>query len=114
MSTTLIPCCPPLILQHLSPSDAERLSAMFRVLGDSSRLQLLSLIAAQPTGAACVCELIEPLGLSQPTISHHLKVLFDAGFLTKERRGTWIYYRVVPQTLEMLCATLASPPKVSD
>jgi ArsR family transcriptional regulator, arsenate/arsenite/antimonite-responsive transcriptional repressor len=87
---------------------------MFRVLGDSSRLQLLSLIAAQPTGAACVCELIEPLGLSQPTVSHHLKVLFDAGFLTKERRGTWMYYRVVPQTLEMLCATLASPPIVCD
>jgi ArsR family transcriptional regulator, arsenate/arsenite/antimonite-responsive transcriptional repressor len=111
MNTTLFTaCCPPLVLEHLSPVDADQLAAMFRVLGDPSRLQLLSLIAAQPTGAACVCELIKPLGLSQPTVSHHLKVLFDAGFLTKERRGTWIYYRVVPQTLEMLCATLASPP----
>jgi ArsR family transcriptional regulator, arsenate/arsenite/antimonite-responsive transcriptional repressor len=114
MRTTLTTCCPPLVLQHLSPAEAEQLAVMFRVLGDSSRLQLLSLIAAQPTGAACVCELIEPLGLSQPTVSHHLKVLFDAGFLTKERRGTWMYYRVVPQTLEMLCATLASPPIVCD
>jgi ArsR family transcriptional regulator len=82
---------------------------MFRVLGEPSRLQLLSLIASQPEGVACVCELVEPLGLSQPTVSHHLKVLFDAGFLTKERRGTWIYYRVVSQTLQTLCATLASP-----
>jgi ArsR family transcriptional regulator len=82
---------------------------MFRVLGDPSRLQLLSLITAQPSGAACVCELIEPLGLSQPTVSHHLKVLFDAGFLTKERRGTWMYYRVVPQTLQALYSTLQPP-----
>ena len=109
MNTTLTTGCPPLVLRHLSPADAAQLATMFRVLGDPSRLQLLSLIAAQPTGAACVCELIEPLGLSQPTVSHHLKVLFDAGFLTKERRGTWMYYRVVPQMLEMLCATLASP-----
>ncbi len=86
---------------------------MFRVLGDPSRLQLLSLIASQPSGAACVCELIEPLGLSQPTVSHHLKVLFDAGFLTKERRGTWMYYRVVPQTLQALCATLEPPAELA-
>jgi ArsR family transcriptional regulator, arsenate/arsenite/antimonite-responsive transcriptional repressor len=111
MRTTLTTCCPPLVLQHLSPADAEQLAAMFRVLGDPSRLQLLSLIASQPTGAACVCELIEPLGLSQPTVSHHLKVLFEAGFLTKERRGTWMYYRVVPQTVQSLCATLTTPVK---
>jgi ArsR family transcriptional regulator, arsenate/arsenite/antimonite-responsive transcriptional repressor len=109
MKTISLNCCPPLLLNHLKSSDAAQLAAMFRVLGDSSRLQLLSLIAAQPTGAACVCELIEPLGLSQPTVSHHLKVLFEAGFLTKERRGTWMYYRVVPRTLEMLRESLASP-----
>jgi ArsR family transcriptional regulator len=112
MSNTLTACCPPLILQHLSPTDAEQLAALFRVLGEPSRLQLLSLIAAQPSGAACVCELIEPLGLSQPTVSHHLKVLFDAGFLTKERRGTWMYYRVVPQTLQALYSTLQPPATV--
>ncbi|WP_404785397.1 ArsR/SmtB family transcription factor [Altericista sp. CCNU0014] len=109
MKPFLSDCCPPLLLDHLKSSDAEQLAAMFRVLGDASRLQLLSLIAAQPAGAACVCELIEPLGLSQPTVSHHLKVLFDAGFLTKERRGTWMYYRVVPQALEALRESLASP-----
>jgi ArsR family transcriptional regulator, arsenate/arsenite/antimonite-responsive transcriptional repressor len=109
MDNTLLAICPPLVLQHLSPSEAEQLAAMFRVLGDPSRLQLLSLIASQPTGTACVCELIEPLGLSQPTVSHHLKVLFDAGFLTKERRGTWMYYRVVAQKLQALCATLSLP-----
>lgn len=113
METTLTNCCVPLLLQHLSFAEAERLAAMFRVLGEPSRLQLLSLIASQPTGTACVCELIEPLGLSQPTVSHHLKVLFDAGFLTKERRGTWMYYRVVPRTLEVLRESLASPSVVS-
>jgi ArsR family transcriptional regulator, arsenate/arsenite/antimonite-responsive transcriptional repressor len=103
--------CPPLLLKHLNPGEAEQLAVLFRVLGDPSRLQLLSLIASQPTGAACVCELIEPLGLSQPTVSHHLKVLYEAGFVTKERRGTWIYYQVVPQTLQTLCNIL-TPPKV--
>lgn len=112
MKTSLLNDCPPLLLNHLSAADAEQLATLFRVLGESSRLQLLSLIAAQPTGAACVCELIEPLGLSQPTVSHHLKVLYEAGFLTKERRGTWIYYRVVPETLQALCKTLA--PAVSE
>jgi ArsR family transcriptional regulator, arsenate/arsenite/antimonite-responsive transcriptional repressor len=109
MKTSLLGCCPPLLLKHLKSSDAERLAALFRVLGESSRLQLLSLIASQPTGAACACELIEPLGLSQPTVSHHLKVLYEAGFLTKERRGTWIYYRVVPEALQSLCQTLTPP-----
>jgi ArsR family transcriptional regulator, arsenate/arsenite/antimonite-responsive transcriptional repressor len=109
MKTRLADCCPSLLLNHLSHSDAEQLAVLFRVLGEPSRLQLLSLIASQPTGSACVCELIEPLGLSQPTVSHHLKVLYEAGFLQKERRGTWMYYRVVPQTLQALYANLTSP-----
>jgi ArsR family transcriptional regulator, arsenate/arsenite/antimonite-responsive transcriptional repressor len=109
MKTNLPDCCPPLLLKHLQPSEAEQLAVMFRVLGEASRLQLLSLIASQPTGAACVCELIEPLGLSQPTVSHHLKVLYDAGFLTKERRGTWIYYQVVPETFQAICSSLKLP-----
>jgi ArsR family transcriptional regulator, arsenate/arsenite/antimonite-responsive transcriptional repressor len=94
--------CPPLLLHHLLPAEAEQLAALFRVLGEPSRLQLLSLIAAQPTGSACACELIEPLGLAQPTVSHHLKVLYSAGLLEKERRGTWIYYRVVSEKFELL------------
>ncbi len=113
MKTFISDCCPPLLLKHLTPSDAEQLAVLFRVLGDPSRLQLLSLIASQPTGAACVCELIEPLGLSQPTVSHHLKVLYEAGFVTKERRGTWIYYQAVPQTLQMLCNILTPPTVIS-
>lgn len=101
--------CAPLLLRHLNHSDAEQIAVLFRVLGEPSRLQLLSLIASQPTGSACVCELIEPLGLSQPTVSHHLKVLYEAGFLTRERRGTWIYYQVVPETLQSLCSSLTLP-----
>ena len=68
-------------------------------LADPARLRLLSLIAAQPDREACNCELIEPLGLSQPTVSHHLKVLHDAGLLARERRGQWIYYRIVPEQM---------------
>jgi ArsR family transcriptional regulator, arsenate/arsenite/antimonite-responsive transcriptional repressor len=113
MKTPFSDCCPPLLLKHLSPRNAEQLAVLFRVLGEPSRLQLLSLIASQPTGAACVCDLIEPLGLSQPTVSHHLKVLYEAGFVTKERRGTWIYYQVVPQTLQTLCNILTPPEVIS-
>ncbi|MCG9891282.1 MAG: metalloregulator ArsR/SmtB family transcription factor [Thermosynechococcaceae cyanobacterium MS004] len=101
--------CPSLLLEHLSRPDAEQIAALFRVLGEPSRLQLLSLIASQPTGAACVCELIAPLGLSQPTVSHHLKVLHEAGFLTKERHGTWIYYKVVPEALQALSQSITQP-----
>jgi ArsR family transcriptional regulator, arsenate/arsenite/antimonite-responsive transcriptional repressor len=111
MKTSRAEDCPPLLLTHVSRTEAERLSALFRVLGDASRLQLLNLIASQPYGSACVCELIEPLGLSQSTVSHHLKVLHDAGFLDKERRGTWIYYRVVPETLQALQISLVSSEK---
>jgi len=75
---------------------------LFRVLGEPARLQLLSFIAAHPAGEACVCELTEPLGLSQPTVSHHLKVMFEAGLLQKERRGNWMYYKAVPEQLEAL------------
>lgn len=72
-----------------------------------ARLQILSLIAAQPSQEVCACELVETLGLAQPTVSHHLKVLYEAGLLTKERRGTWIYYRILPEKLAMLRAALS-------
>jgi ArsR family transcriptional regulator len=108
MKKRLFSECPPLLLKHLSRLEAEQLSSLFRVLSDASRLQLLSLIASQPNGAACVCELVEPLGLSQSTVSHHLKVLYEAGFLDKERRGTWIYYCVIPETLHLLCGSLTA------
>ncbi len=112
MKKTISDCCPPLLLRHLNHNEAEQIAVLFRVLGEPSRLQLLSLIASQPTGTACACELIEPLGLSQPTVSHHLKVLYEAGFLTKERRGIWIYYQIVPETLQSLCNSLILPAVV--
>lgn len=102
-------CCSPLLLDRLTPEAASELAALFRVLGEPARLQLLNLLATQPDGEACVCELIEPLGLSQPTVSHHLKVMYEAGLLHKERRGNWIYYRLVPERLEALRQALTVP-----
>jgi ArsR family transcriptional regulator, arsenate/arsenite/antimonite-responsive transcriptional repressor len=78
-----------------------------RVLGEPARLQMLSWIAAQPNQEVCACELVEALGLSQPTISHHLKVMYEAGLLDKERRGTWIYYRIVQNRLATLRDSLS-------
>jgi ArsR family transcriptional regulator, arsenate/arsenite/antimonite-responsive transcriptional repressor len=100
-------CCSPLFSGHLNPAEAESLAAVFRILGEPARLQILSLIAAQPMGEVCACGLTEPLGLSQPTVSHHLKVMDEAGLLQKERRGTWIYFRLVPERFEVLHKVLA-------
>lgn len=104
-----LPCCPPLLRRRLDRDDAEDLAATFRALSDPARLRLLNLIAAQPAGEACVCYLTEPLGLSQPTVSHHLKILNEAGLLAREKRGAWVYYRVVPGRIEDLRAALAPP-----
>lgn len=101
-SKSAIPCCPPLLAGKLTPADATQLAAIFRVLGEPTRLQMLSLIAAQSNQEVCACELVDILGLSQPTISHHLKVMYEAGLLEKERRGTWIYYRILPEKLALL------------
>lgn len=95
-------CCPPLLAGPLSVEQATSLAVLFRVLGEPVRLQMLSLIAAQPNQEVCACELVETLGLSQPTISHHLKVMYEAGLLDRERRKTWIYYRVVRAQLASL------------
>ncbi len=102
-----IPCCPPLLAGKLTPGEAVQLAAIFRVLSEPARLQMLSSIAAQPSQEVCACELVETLGLSQPTISHHLKVLYEAGLLEKERRGTWIYYQIVQDRLVGLRDVLA-------
>lgn len=95
-------CCSPLLSGQLTPEDAAQMAALFKILGEPARLQLLNLLAAQPQGEACVCELTEPLGLSQPTVSHHLKVMYQAGLLHKERRGNWMYYRLVPERIAAL------------
>ena len=103
-------CCAPLVGEGpLTADDAAPLAAAFKVLGDPARLRLLSLIAAHAGGEACNCDLIEPLGLSQPTVSHHLKVLHDAGFLDRERRGQWVYYRIRPDRLAALRTALDTP-----
>jgi ArsR family transcriptional regulator, arsenate/arsenite/antimonite-responsive transcriptional repressor len=95
-------CCPPILREPLDARDAEDVAGAFRVIADPARLRLLSLIANSAAGEACVCNLVEPLGLSQPTVSHHLRVLTDAGLVEREQRGKWAYFRVVPRRLELL------------
>jgi ArsR family transcriptional regulator, arsenate/arsenite/antimonite-responsive transcriptional repressor len=102
-------CCAPLLRTRLGPDDAQALATAFKAIADPGRLRLLSFIASQPGAEACVCHLVEPLGLAQPTVSHHLKVLADSGLLERERRGTWMFYRLVPERVEALRAALALP-----
>lgn len=90
----------------LGEPQAAELAAMFKALGDPVRLRLLSLIASHPGGEACVCEISATFDVSQPTISHHLKLLRSAGLLDCERRGTWVYYRVIPSALHQLSSVL--------
>ncbi len=104
---TIAATCPPLLQQAIDEGQAEQLASALKVLADPARLRLLSLIQAQSGGEACVCHLTEPLGLSQPTVSHHLKVLLQAGLVEREQRGSWAYFRVVPQPLEALRDLLA-------
>lgn len=96
---TVAASCPPLLERALDPDEADELARVLKVLAEPARLRLLSLIQAQPDGEACVCHLIEPLGLSQGTVSHHLKALLTAGLVTREQRGSWAYYRVESQAL---------------
>lgn len=102
-------CCPPVLQGRLSQAAAEQIAGAFKALADPARLRLLSFIAAQPSGEACVCYLMKPLDISQPTVSHHLKVLYDAGLLERERRGTWVYYRILPERLAALRDALVLP-----
>ena len=106
-------CCAPFLAGRLEAPQADELAGIFRALGDPGRLRLLSFLAAQPGGEACVCNLTGPLGLSQPTVSHHLKVLTEAGLLERERRGTWIYYRLRLGPLGDLCEALMPPRKLA-
>jgi len=99
-------CCPPLGAAALGESQATDLAAMFKALGDPVRLRLLSLIASHPGGEACVCEISPTFDVSQPTISHHLKLLRSAGLLDCERRGTWVYYWVILSALQQLSSVL--------
>ncbi len=95
-------CCTPLSAAPLDRVRAEELAALLKAVADPTRLQLLSLVGAAGGGEACVCDLTEPLGLTQPTVSHHLKVLVDAGLLTRERRGSWAYFQLVRERFDAI------------
>lgn len=102
----VVECCAPISREILAADQAAQLAAWYRVLGDPVRLRLLSLIASM--GEACAaCDLVEPIGVSQPTVSHHLKVLYQAGLVDREKRGRWVYYRVVPERLAVLSKAIA-------
>ena len=105
---TVEPCCAPLADEVLSPSRAELLSRQFAALADPVRLRLLSLLANASGGTVCACDLVGPVGKSQPTVSYHLGVLSGSGLVTRERRGRNVWYAVVPAALEALRAALAS------
>ncbi|MBA4609157.1 helix-turn-helix transcriptional regulator [Aeromicrobium sp. Marseille-Q0843] len=102
-------CCIPLTAAPITPDDATELSRKFKALADPTRVRLLSLVAAHEGGEACVCDITEPVGLSQPTVSHHLKILVEAGLLAREQRGTWAFYSVVPGALGHLSDVLRDP-----
>jgi ArsR family transcriptional regulator len=107
-------CCPQVLAAPIDEQAAERLAAALRVLADPARLRLLSLIGAHADGEACVCDLTAPLGLSQPTVSHHLKVLNEAGLVGREQRGKWVFYRVLPEPIELIRGALAGPATQKD
>jgi ArsR family transcriptional regulator len=99
-------CCPPISGPPLGAEEAADLARVLKALADPARLRLLSVIQASEGGEACQCDLTDPIGLSQPTVSHHLKVLHDAGLVTREKRGVWAYYRAVPARLAAVAAAL--------
>ena len=104
--TDAVGCCSPLVREPLTGEQAIELSRLFKAMGDPVRLRLLSLIASHSGGEACVCDLSGVFELTGPTISHHLKVLREAGLISGQRRGTWVYYRVHPEALRQLSAVL--------
>ena len=101
-------CCAPLLREPITASQATDLAHLLKALADPTRLRLVSMVAAHDGGEACVCELTEPLGLSQPTISHHLKILTDAGILTRDKRGVWAWYALAPGVLDSISAALST------
>jgi len=103
-----VACCVPLVRQPLTAAEATDLARTLKAIADPARLRLLSMIAAHEGGEACVCDLTEPLKLSQPTVSHHLKVLVEAGLLTRDKRGVWAYFTLVPGALDSLAEVLFS------
>jgi ArsR family transcriptional regulator len=104
-------CCPPLSAEVLTMEQAEQIAPLLKALADPVRLRLMSLVASHEGGEACVCDLNDAFELSQPTISHHMKVLYEAGLVERDKRGVWVYYRARPQALAALGALIGcSPP----
>ena len=99
-------CCPSLADGALREDEAVELAGLFKAMSDPVRLRLLSLVAAVPDGEVCACDLVEPSGRSQPTVSHHMKILVDAGLVERDKRGLWVWYRLVPSRLDALRAVL--------
>lgn len=106
LNATMTWCCQPLGEEELSAADSEKIAVMFKALSDPVRLRLFSKIAARPGGEACVCD-IQDVGVSQPTVSHHLRKLREAGLLASERRASWVYYRVAPGVLPAMAGLLS-------
>lgn len=104
-------CCEPLAAQPLTTEQAEQVAPLMKALADPVRLRLMSLIASHDGGEACVCDLNDAFDLSQPTISHHLKVLNEAGLVDRDRRGVWVYYRVRPQALAAIGVLIGCTPQ---
>lgn len=108
----ILECSPPLAREPLDAEQAAAVAQVFKALGDPVRLRIVSIVASHAGGEVCVCDITGAFELSQPTISHHLKVLKDVGLLASERRASWVYYRLVPETLGELSALLNLPATV--
>jgi ArsR family transcriptional regulator len=108
MIATIADCCSPVSGRALSDTQAESTAALFKLLSDPTRLRLVSLLAASKEGEVCVCDLPDALGVSQPTVSHHLKALHTGGLVTREQRGRWAYYRLDRDALDSLGKVLAA------
>jgi ArsR family transcriptional regulator len=106
--STAVACCAPLLREPLGAAEAEDLARSLKAIADPARLRIISIVAASPDQEACVCDLTEPIGLSQPTVSHHLKVLTEAGFLTRSKRGTWAYFSLTPGALDAVSGFFAA------
>lgn len=103
-------CCAPLACEPLPQATAEELAALFKAVADPARLRLLSLIACHEGGESCVCELLDAFDMTAPSVSYHLRILREAGLISAERRGTWVYYRVEPSVMGRMSSVLLPQP----